>query len=84
MTECSHETVTLRPSYGPTLSHPARHVQAVQRRAPPGAEPFAAGHGDVYRVHASDTLMSSKGEDWVNAEKTQAALAAKFSLSPLP
>lgn len=60
------------------------HLMKEARDLQEGAEPFAAGHGDVYCIHAGDTLMSSEVEDWVNAEKTQAALAAKFSLSPLP
>jgi phthalate 4,5-dioxygenase len=43
-----------------------------------GVEPYAATHGDVYRVHAGETMLPSGIEDWVDAQNTQQALAARW------
>ena len=40
-----------------------------------GAEPYSAAHGDVYRVHAGDTLLPAEA-DWETDERTKEALAA--------
>jgi len=55
-----------------------RRLMKEARDLQEGIEPFAAGHGDVYRFHAGESLLPSGIEDWVNAEKTQEAITPRW------
>jgi len=44
-----------------------------------GVEPYAAGHGEVYSVHAGDTMLPIQAADgWAEDERTQKALAPRW------
>jgi phenylpropionate dioxygenase-like ring-hydroxylating dioxygenase large terminal subunit len=43
-----------------------------------GVEPYAAGHGDVYRIHAGDAVLPSEVTNWADDQNTRKALAAKW------
>jgi len=43
-----------------------------------GAEPYAASHGSVYRVHAGDTLLPSSVTNWAQEPGTKEALSTKW------
>ncbi|MEA2639054.1 MAG: phthalate 4,5-dioxygenase [Chloroflexota bacterium] len=40
-----------------------------------GVEPYSASHGDVFRIHAGDTLLPSDVVDWMDDQATRKALA---------
>jgi phthalate 4,5-dioxygenase len=43
-----------------------------------GAEPYAASHGAVYRVHAGDALLPTTATDWAQQQEAKEAIAAKW------
>src|SRR5439155_18309380 len=43
-----------------------------------GIEPYAAGHGDVYRIHAGDSMLPAEVANWAEDQRTKQALAAKW------
>jgi hypothetical protein len=43
-----------------------------------GVEPYEAGHGISYRVHAGDTMLPADVKNWAEEPKAKAALAAKW------
>lgn len=43
-----------------------------------GEEPFAASHGDVYRIHAGDSLLPIEVPNWAEDQRTKETLAARW------
>ena len=43
-----------------------------------GTEPYSATHGDVFRIHAGETLLPAEATNWADHENTRVALAAKW------
>jgi len=43
-----------------------------------GQEPFSATHGEVFRIHAGDTILPAEATNWADHENTKVALAAKW------
>ena len=43
-----------------------------------GVEPYEAAHGNVYRVHAGDSMLPADVRNWADEPNAQAALAPKW------
>jgi hypothetical protein len=43
-----------------------------------GVEPYAASHGEVYRIHAGDALLPTEVANWAEDQNTKQALAARW------